>query len=143
VAAARVPDRLAPLKTKTVVRLVACSIAVCIAAVVSIHTASGQAAAQRHYKVDPFWPKELPHKWIVGQNGGMAVDRSNHIWTLQRPGSNTPDEISADPSSPRAAMCCVPAPPVLVFDAEGNLLKSWGGPGHLVDKNGTKTSAVK
>jgi DNA-binding beta-propeller fold protein YncE len=91
--------------------------------------ASAQTAPQPHYKVDPFWPKELPNQWIVGQIGGMAVDSHNHIWVLQRPGSNTLDEISADPSSPRGAMCCLPAPPVLVFDSAGNLLKSWGGPG--------------
>lgn len=30
-------------------------------------------------------------------------------------------------------MCCFPAPPVLVFDTEGNLLKSWGGPGPAYD----------
>jgi DNA-binding beta-propeller fold protein YncE len=30
-------------------------------------------------------------------------------------------------------MCCVPAPPVLEFDKEGNLLKSWGGPGNGYD----------
>lgn len=90
-------------------------------------------AAQPHYKVDPFWPKELPNNWIVGQIGGMAMDRNNHVWVLQRPRSNTPDEISADPSSPRGAMCCVPAPPVLVFDTDGNLLKYWGGPGKGYD----------
>jgi DNA-binding beta-propeller fold protein YncE len=90
-------------------------------------------AAQPNYKVDPFWPKELPNNWIVGQIGGMAVDRDNHIWVLQRPRSDTPDEIGADPSSPRAAMCCVPAPPVLEFDTDGNLLKSWGGPGNGYD----------
>ena len=90
--------------------------------------ALAQTAPPPRYKVDPFWPKELPNNWIVGQIGGMAVDRNNHIWVLQRPRSDTPDEISADPSSPRAAMCCVPAPPVLVFDADGNLLKYWGGP---------------
>jgi DNA-binding beta-propeller fold protein YncE len=92
-----------------------------------------RAQTQPHYKVDSSWPKELPNNWIIGQIGGMAVDRNNHIWVLQRPRSNTPDEISADPSSPRSAMCCVAAPPVLVFDQEGNLLKSWGGPGKGYD----------
>ena len=85
------------------------------------------------YKVDPSWPKELPNNWIVGQIGGMTVDSQGHIWVLQRPGSDTPDEISAAPSSPRHAMCCFPAPPVLEFDTEGNLLKSWGGPGNGYD----------
>ena len=39
------------------------------------------------YKVDPFWPKQLPNDWIIGQIGGLTVDRQNHIWVLQRPGS--------------------------------------------------------
>src|SRR5712671_1051795 len=90
-------------------------------------------APQPHFKVDPYWPKELPNNWIIGQVGGMFVDGSDHIWVFQRPASNTPDEISADPSSPRHAMCCFPAPPVLEFDTEGTLLKSWGGPGSGYD----------
>ena len=94
--------------------------------------AAAQAPVPR-YQVDPAWPKELPNNWIVGQISGLNVDRNNRIWVIQRPRSNTPDEISADPSSPRHAMCCLPAPPVLVFDTAGNLLKSWGGPGDGFD----------
>ena len=30
---------------------------------------------------------------------------------------------------PPRSKCCVPAPPVLEFDADGNLLRAWGGPG--------------
>lgn len=80
------------------------------------------------YKVEASWPKELPNNWILGQVGGMAVDRHDHIWVLQRPGSNTADELGASPATQRS-QCCIAAPPVLVFDAQGNLLQSWGGPG--------------
>jgi len=80
------------------------------------------------FKVDPFWPKELPNNWIMGQVGGMAVDRHDHIWVLQRPSLDTVDELGAAQTPPRS-QCCFAAPPVLVFDAEGNLLHSWGGPG--------------
>ena len=31
--------------------------------------------------------------------------------------------------NPPRSKCCVSAPPVLEFDADGNLLRSWGGPG--------------
>ena len=31
--------------------------------------------------------------------------------------------------TPPRSKCCVPAPPVLEFDADGNLLRAWGGPG--------------
>ena len=96
--------------------------------------ASGPAIAQEApaYKVDASWPKELPNNWIIGQVGGLTVDRENHIWVLQRPGSDTVDELGAAQTPPRSA-CCIAAPPVLEFDAEGKLLKSWGGPGKGYD----------
>jgi hypothetical protein len=80
------------------------------------------------YQVDPYWPKQLPNNWIMGQIGGLTVDQHDHIWALQRPGSLTVDEKGATLNPPRS-MCCVPAPPVMEFDPEGNLLHAWGGPG--------------
>jgi hypothetical protein len=84
------------------------------------------------YQVDPFWPKELPNNWIMGQVGGMAVDKHDHIWVLQRPGLDTPDELGAS-QKPPWSQCCFATPPVLEFDTQGNLLQSWGGPGEGFD----------
>jgi hypothetical protein len=84
------------------------------------------------YQVDPLWPLELPNNWIIGQVGGLAVDREDHIWVLQRPASNTVDEIGASFTPPRS-QCCIAAPPVLEFDKQGHLLHSWGGPGEGFD----------
>jgi hypothetical protein len=84
------------------------------------------------YKVDASWPKELPNNWMMGQVGGLAVDRHDHIWVLQRPGLDTVDELGAA-QTPPISQCCFAAPPVLVFDAQGNLLQSWGGPGEGFD----------
>jgi DNA-binding beta-propeller fold protein YncE len=80
------------------------------------------------FRVDPNWPKPLPNNWILGQVSGIATDASDHVWVLQRPGSLTEDERGATLNPPQFA-CCAPAPPVLEFDAAGNLLNSWGGPG--------------
>jgi hypothetical protein len=91
------------------------------------------------YKVDADWPKQLPNNWIMGQVGGVAVDKDDHIWVLQRPGSNVKDDLGLA-QTPPVSMCCVSAPPVLVFDAEGNLIKSWGGPGQGYDWPGTEHS---
>jgi DNA-binding beta-propeller fold protein YncE len=82
---------------------------------------------QPTYRVDSSWPKQLPNNWVMGQIGGVAVDRDDHIWVLQRPGSNTKDDLGAAQTPPRSE-CCIAAPPVLEFDSAGNLLKSWGGP---------------
>ena len=96
---------------------------------------AGSLRAQRasdglapRFRVDPFWPKPLPNRWIFGQVSGVAVDRHDHVWIVQRPKSLTEDERGATLNPPRS-LCCVPAPPVMEFDAEGNVLQAWGGPG--------------
>ena len=89
-----------------------------------------QAQDVPRYRVDPAWPKPLPNNWIIGQVSGMAVDREGRIWVLHRPRTVTADEAWAAQKPPRAE-CCIPAPSVLVFDVDGNLLKSWGGPRHV------------
>jgi DNA-binding beta-propeller fold protein YncE len=80
------------------------------------------------FEVDPAWPKPLPNRWLMGQAAGVAVDRNDHVWVIQRPKSLSDDEKGASLTPPRST-CCIPAPPVLQFDADGTLLQSWGGPG--------------
>src|SRR5262245_16869335 len=80
------------------------------------------------FAVDPFWPKELPENWILGQVSGIAVDRDDNIWIVQRPSTLVDDEKGAT-LNPPTTKCCKPAPAVLQFNAEGKLLRSWGGPG--------------
>jgi len=67
----------------------------------------------------------------------MAVDKNNHIWVLQRPASNVKDDLGLDE---KVSMCCTSAPPVLEFDGQGNLIKSWGGPGNGYDWPATEHS---
>jgi hypothetical protein len=80
------------------------------------------------FQPEPFWPKPLPENWILGQVSGIAVDPNDHVWLVHRPGSLVDDEKGAM-QNPPATKCCKPAPAVLKFDAEGNLLAYWGGPG--------------
>jgi 6-phosphogluconolactonase (cycloisomerase 2 family) len=80
------------------------------------------------FAVDASWPKPLPNNWIIGQVGGITTDSKGNIWVFQRPRSLTDDEKGASLTPPRSK-CCNPAPPVLEFDSDGNLLRSWGGPG--------------
>jgi DNA-binding beta-propeller fold protein YncE len=82
------------------------------------------------FDVDPFWPKPLPNHWLLGSTIGLWVDDQDHVWIIHR-GSDTLDDnertLELDP--PTAMDCCAAAPPVLEFDAAGNLVGSWGGPG--------------
>lgn len=84
------------------------------------------------FQVQPFWPKPLPSNWILGQVAGIAVDKDDHIWIVHRPSTLEKDETGAM-QNPPTNTCCSPAPPVLEFDREGNLLRSWGGPGQGYD----------
>jgi len=92
----------------------------------------GKPPKAPNYVVDPSWPKQLPTNWLIGQVAGLAVDKHDHIWVLQRPRSLTVDEAGLAQSPPRSA-CCLPAPSVLEFDSDGNLLRAWGGPGYVAD----------
>src|SRR5690242_11729016 len=47
------------------------------------------------YKVDPFWPKPLPHKWILQGIPVMVADKDDHIWVVSRPRDANPDETGA------------------------------------------------
>jgi hypothetical protein len=79
-----------------------------------------------NFEVDPTWPKPLPNQWVLGQVAGVAVDAQDHVWIIHRPGSLTPQEIGAA-LDPPTAECCVPAPPVIEFDADGGVVQAWGG----------------
>ena len=68
------------------------------------------------FRVEPMWPK-MPSKWIMAIVSSTAIDDQDHLWVLQRPATLSAEE------KPKAA------PPVLEFDAEGNFIQGWGGPG--------------
>jgi len=84
------------------------------------------------FQPEPFWPKPLPENWILGQVSGIAVAPDDTIWVVHRPATLVDDEKGAT-ADPPATKCCKAAPAVLQFDTEGNLKRSWGGPGEGYD----------
>jgi len=110
-------------------RFAALTLAAIVVAVLTSATVPAQAPRDvPRLEVDPFWPKPLPNNWILGQVSGVAVDKRGHVWIVQRPRSLSDRELGAQ-QKPPFSKCCVAAPPVLVFDQAGNLVRSWGGPG--------------
>src|SRR5580765_7868799 len=108
------------------------------------------------FEVDPYWPKPLPNHWVTGSTIGVSVDAQDNVWTIHRPNTVEANFKAADimvgdargrddeaqPAAPPASqpsaptpigVCCKVAPPVLVYDQAGNLVKSWGGPGQGYD----------
>ena len=84
------------------------------------------------FEVDMAWPKPLPNHWIMGNVIGVSVDAQDHVWIIHRQGSLEAKEIYAT-TNPPGSDCCLPAPPVLEFDEQGNLIGHWGGPGQGYD----------
>src|SRR5262249_22473462 len=91
---------------------------VCWAAELPLTAQAGQNNAQEVpvFQVEPSWPK-IPNGWIFGLVSSVSVDSQDHVWILQRPGTLSAEEKSKA------------APPVLEFDAAGNFIQAWGGPG--------------
>jgi DNA-binding beta-propeller fold protein YncE len=114
---------------------------VCSAALVAIIVGLGtgqmalqnKAEAQRTtvqapmFEVDPFWPK--PFNGLLGMAIGVWVDEQDYVWIIHRSSATLHNNEKGAELNPPIAECCRGAPPVLVFDPEGNLVKAWGGPG--------------
>ena len=92
------------------------------------------------FKYDPDWPKTLPNGWITGNIGAMYIDKDDHIWVLQRPSMTT--GLGERDLLEGKGTCCTPAPPVMEFDMQGNLLNSWG-PIHITDKDKKEVLTAK
>jgi hypothetical protein len=80
------------------------------------------------YVVDGTWPKPLPMvphpnsgkpvPWILGEVAGTCVDSRDHLFIVTRgnlAGLAGPEDQKG-----------VPAPPVIEFDGQGNVVNSWG-----------------
>jgi hypothetical protein len=93
---------------------------------VSAQQGGGTVRAPR-FEVDPLWPKPLPNHWLLGSAIGVWVDERDHVWIIHRSSATLDDNEKG--IELKTAECCAGAPPVLEFDAAGNLVQSWGGPG--------------
>jgi hypothetical protein len=80
----------------------------------------GQSGARSRtlptFEIDRSWPKPVT-KWKLGDASSFAIDAQDNVWLLHRPRQLKGDDLK------------IAAPPVVVFDGAGNLLKAWGGAG--------------
>jgi DNA-binding beta-propeller fold protein YncE len=118
--------------TKTIAILSAGTVAIALAwAAIEARaalTAPMQTVNAPRFEVDPMWPKPLPNHWVLGNVIGVGVDSLDHVFIVHR--NDTVLEGTEDGSSGANPIseCCTPAPPVLEFDPEGNVVAAWGGP---------------
>jgi DNA-binding beta-propeller fold protein YncE len=76
------------------------------------------------FEPDPSWPKPLPNHWVYGTDLGVGLDSRGHVWFLHGP-SGSDGAVLAQAAAAQKG----PAPPVLEFDGQGNVVQTWGGPG--------------
>jgi len=69
------------------------------------------------FEVDASWPRPLPEDWVFGRLGGVCVDSHDHVGVVDR--RDITDEEAE--TSHRA-------PPIVIFDTEGSVIRSMGDP---------------
>jgi DNA-binding beta-propeller fold protein YncE len=69
------------------------------------------------FVVDPTWPKPLPNQWATGQVGGVCVGPQDHVFIVNRRNLTEKELLTAKQ-----------APPILEFDAAGNVVNAFGDP---------------
>src|SRR5260370_17180120 len=74
------------------------------------------------YKVDPFWPKPLPDRWVTGEVAGTCLDSNDHLFTVNRGSTGGPPGNLTG----KEAIVGKPSPPVIEFDRAGNVVNAWG-----------------
>lgn len=99
---------------------------------------AAQEQSAPKFKFDPDWPKPLPNKWKMGGVTGLAVDKDDNVWVLNRPNDLTDIELEAE-LTPPLADCCVRPPSMIHIDKNGNVIGSFDAPqghGMAVDSKG-------
>jgi DNA-binding beta-propeller fold protein YncE len=92
-----------------------------------------QVPSAPRYRFDPDWPKPLPNKWKMGGVTGLAVDKDDNVWILDRPNDLTDIELEAE-LTPPLADCCVHPPSMIHIDKNGSVIGSFDAPqGHGMD----------
>jgi hypothetical protein len=97
-----------------------------------------QELAAPKYKFDPDWPKPMPNKWKIGGVTGLAVDKDDNVWVLDRPNDLRDMELRAE-VTPIGADCCTRPPSMIHIDKNGNVIGSFDPPqghGMAVDSKG-------
>jgi DNA-binding beta-propeller fold protein YncE len=88
---------------------------------VLVNVATADDERTPRYRVDPSWPRPLPHDqatgkpWVTGEVAGTCVDSHDHIFTVNRGNLIAPEDVIA-----------VASPPVIEFDRQGRVVNAFG-----------------
>ena len=100
---------------------------------------AAEAQAAPRYIFDPTWPKALPNKWKMGGVTGLAVDKDDNVWVLNRPNDTLDIEGHAGLNPPTADCCRRPPALIHISGKTGEVIGSFDamqGHGMDVDSQG-------
>ena len=120
------------VRSRTIVALVG----ICML-VLSVASGAWTQTAPK-YKFDPDWPKPLPNKWKMGGVTGLAVDKDDNVWVLDRPHDLRDMELRAELAN-ATADCCTRPPSMIHIDKNGDVIGFFDAPeghGMAVDSKG-------
>ena len=103
-------------------------------------TLGAQTQTAPNYQFDSSWPKPLPNNWKMGGVTGLAVDKDDNVWVLDRPNDLRDMELHAA-KNPPTADCCTRPPSMIHINKEGDVIGSFTpeqpeGHGLAVDSKG-------
>jgi DNA-binding beta-propeller fold protein YncE len=81
------------------------------------------------FEVDPLWPKPIPNEGLLGMTIGLSIDEQDNVWITHRGSATLHNNEKGAELNPPIAMCCRGAAPVLAFNQDGDMIRSWGGKG--------------
>jgi hypothetical protein len=137
VAFLKIPSQQVMQRKKAAIMREKCSgLAVAVVAAgiaVAAFVMPASAAEGPQFKYDASWPKPLPEGWVLGAVGSVCVDARDHVFVVTR----------GEPA-PKERGLATPAPAIMEFDPEGNIVNSWGNRavmaktahGCFIDKDG-------
>jgi hypothetical protein len=97
--------------------LLALTVVIPLSAGLMLHAQGrGPSRALPQFEVDRTWPA-VPATMKIGDASSFAVDSQDRVWLLHRPRTLKPQDAASA------------APPVVVFDAAGKVVRTWGGDG--------------
>ena len=105
--------------------------AICLGAAMAFAAASGAGAERRHRAAVPGRAvlAQAVAEQLAARAGLRHRDRQIRSHLGGASAGFAHSARTRGRAEPAGSRCCVAAPPVLVFDQSGNLIRHWGGPG--------------
>ena len=90
-----------------------------------------QAENAPKFAIDAAWPKDLPEGWITGRLGGVCMDAAqDNVYVVNRRDITDEEKETS-----------ISAPSIIKFNADGDVVASWGFMQATYNRSGAESDA--